>query len=181
MACTLTSGRAEPCKESVGGIDRVYFINFDGEAVGLTDATCTFDTGDSYIGGDKLTAVTPQTAAFEYEIKGGSSFTQNIVSDRNTGTTYFEQTLELTLKQLSAADHKELLLLAKARPQMLIKDNNANFFLAGFEHGMDVTGGTVVTGTEFGDLTGYTLTLTGMERVMAPFYSGTLATDFSVT
>ncbi len=28
MACDLTNGRAEVCKESVGGIQGVYFINF---------------------------------------------------------------------------------------------------------------------------------------------------------
>ena len=182
MACALTAGRTEPCKEQVGGIDRVYFINFDSDGVGVTDATATFDTGDSYVGGDKLTAVTGTPAAFEYEIKGASSFTQNIVSDRNTGTTYFEQTLELTLKQLSAADHKELLLLARARPQIIVKDNNGNYFFCGFEHGMDVTGGTVVTGTEFGDLSGYTITLSGMERAMAPFLgSAPAAVGFTVT
>ena len=169
MACTLTAGRSEPCKEQVGGIDRVYFINFDGDTTGVTSSTATFDTGDDYLAGDALTAVTGTPSAYEYEIKGGSSFTQNIVSDRNTGTTYFEQTLELTLKQLSAADHKELLLLARARPQVIVKDNNGNYFFCGYEHGMDVTGGTVVTGTEMGDLSGYTVTLTGMERAMAPF------------
>jgi hypothetical protein len=70
-------------------------------------------------------------------------------------------------------------LLVAARPQVIVKDNNGNFFLAGYEHGMDVTGGTVVTGTEFGDLTGYTLTLTGMERMMAPFITSGL-TGFTV-
>lgn len=178
MACTLTSGRSEPCKEQVGGIDRVYFINFDGDTTGVTSSTATFDLG-TYIDGDKLTAVTGLPSAYEYEIKGGSSFTQNIVSDRNTGTTYFEQTLELTLKQLSAADHKELLLLVRARPQVIVKDNNGNYFFCGYEHGMDVTGGTVVTGTEMGDLSGYTITLTAMERAMAPFLSNGL-TGFTV-
>jgi hypothetical protein len=34
----------------------------------------------------------------------------------------------------------------------------------GLEHGADVSGGTVVTGAAMGDLSGYTLTLTGMEK-----------------
>lgn len=169
MGCTLTAGRSEPCKEQVGGLDRIYFINFDGESTGLYDAAITWDNTGSYIAGDAIASFTGTPTAYEYEIKGASSFTQNINSDRATGTTFFEQVLEVTLKKLTEEDHKELLLLVKARPQVLIKDNNGNYFLAGFEHGMDVTGGTVVTGTEMGDLSGYTLTLTGMERVMAPF------------
>jgi hypothetical protein len=46
--------------------------------------------------------------AYEYDIKGTSSFTQNIQSSRENGTTAFEQVLELTLHKLSVADHKEL-------------------------------------------------------------------------
>ena len=33
----------------------------------------------------------------------------------------------------------------------------------GAEHDADVSGGTIVTGAAMGDLSGYTLTLTGME------------------
>ena len=40
---------------------------------------------------------------------------------------------------------------------------------------MDVTGGTVVTGGAMGDLSGYTITLTGQEKVPANFLGDTLA------
>jgi len=47
---------------------------------------------------------------------------------------------------------------------------------------MDVTGGTIVTGGAMGDLSGYTLTLTGMEPVPANFIGDTLAgAGFDVT
>jgi hypothetical protein len=38
---------------------------------------------------------------------------------------------------------------------------------------MDVTGGTVVTGGAMGDLSGYTLVLTGMEKAPANFFEAT--------
>ena len=41
---------------------------------------------------------------------------------------------------------------------------------------MEVTGGTIVTGTAMGDMSGYTLTLTGMERTPANFLASDLAT-----
>jgi hypothetical protein len=41
--------------------------------------------------------------------------------------------------------------------------------LAGFNRGLDVTAGTVANGTAMGDLSGYTLTFTGMENVPANF------------
>ena len=46
---------------------------------------------------------------------------------------------------------------------------------------MDVTGGTIVTGGAMGDLSGYTLTLTGQEKVAANFIGDTLvAAGFTV-
>ena len=41
------------------------------------------------------------------------------------------------------------------------------------EHGADVSGGTIVTGTAMSDLSGYTLTLTGMEKAPANFLGDT--------
>jgi hypothetical protein len=163
MSCNLSLYRTEPCKDSVGGLDKVYFVNYG------TMGDVTYDGTDD----DMIEAVAGVAAAdvnaYEYDIKGTSSFTQNIQSSRENGTTAFEQVLELTLHKLSVADHKELKLLSWGRPHVIIKDNNGNYFLAGLEHGMDVSGGTVVTGGAMGDLSGYTLTLTGMEKAPANF------------
>jgi hypothetical protein len=39
---------------------------------------------------------------------------------------------------------------------------------------MSVTGGTIVTGLNMGDLSGYTLSLSGMEKVPANFLDTTI-------
>jgi hypothetical protein len=65
-----------------------------------------------------------------------------------------------------------LALIAVARPHVVVEDNNGNFFLVGTEFGADVNGGTVVSGAAMGDLSGYTLTLQGMEKKPANFLSG---------
>ena len=163
MACDLTLGRIEPCKDSVGGLKNLYFVNYGDLGAITYDATNT----------DVIDAVAGTPDAYKYEIKGASSFTQNIQSSRDTGTTAFEQVIEVTLKKLSIADHKELKILAFGRPHVIIEDNNGNYFLAGLEHGADVTGGTIVTGTAMSDLSGYTLTLTGMEKAPANFLGDT--------
>ena len=165
MACDLSSGRLEVCKDSVGGLKAVYFVNY-GDATGYTYDGTNTDVIDSVAG-------TP--TAYKYDLKGASTFTQNINSSRENGTTFYEQVLELTFKKLTIKDHKELKLMAYGRPQVIVEDNNGNFFYAGLEHGMDVTGGTIVTGGAMGDLSGYTLTLTGMEKVPANFLGDTLA------
>ena len=171
MACDLAIGRVEPCKDSVGGLKNLYFVNY-GDLGAITYDVTNSDVIDSVAG-------TPD--AYKYEIKGASSFTQNIQSSRDTGTTAFEQVVEVTLKKLTIADHKELKILAFGRPHVIVEDYNGNYFLAGLEHGMDVTGGTIVTGGAMNELSGYTLTLTGMERVPANFLGDTpTAVGFTV-
>jgi hypothetical protein len=167
MACDISLGRLEPCKDSNGGLKAVYFVNW-GEVTGVT-----YGEGDQT---DAIDEVTGSPDAYRYELKGTSSFTQTITSSRENGTTFFQQELALTLKKLSIVDHKQIKLLSYGRPQVIVEDNNSNFFYCGLEHGMDVTGGTIVTGAAMGDLSGYTLTLTGMEPVPANFLLSDLAT-----
>jgi hypothetical protein len=160
MACDLTRGRKEPCKDSVGGIKAVYFIDYG-------DITIAYDSTDTDVVED-LGAVT----AYKYETKGNSSFEQTITSSRENGTTFFDQTLNLTLKKLTVQDHKELKLLSYGRPHVVVQDYNGNAFLMGAEHGSEVTGGTIVTGAAMGDLSGYTLTLNAQEQLPANFLEG---------
>lgn len=165
MACDISLGRLEPCKDAVGGLNAVYFVNF-GDATGYTYNGTNTDVIDEVAG-------TP--TAYKYDLKGGSSYTETITSSRENGTTFFEQKLSLTLKKLTITQHKQIKLLSYGRPQVIVEDNNGNLFYCGLEHGMDVTGGTIVTGAAMGDLNGYTLELTGMERVPANFIGDTLA------
>ena len=156
MACQLSRGRKEGCKTSVGGLKSVYFTDFG-------------DLGIVTKVDDEVTDLSGTFVAYKYDLKGGSSFEQAITSSRENGTTYFEQTLNLTLKKLSKEDNKEIKLLAYGRPHVAVEDYNGNVFLMGLEHGAEVTGGTIVTGAAMADLSGYTLTLVGQEVAAANF------------
>ena len=171
MACDLTLGRKEPCKDVVGGLKNVYFVDFgDLGTVTLTNDEITNITGLNQDG---------NLTAFKYELKGNSSFEQAITSSRENGTTFFEQTLTLTLKKLTKEDNKELKLLAYGRPHVAVEDYNGNVFMMGLEHGAEVTGGTVSTGAAMGDLSGYTLTMVASEILPANFMdSDTKDVDF---
>ena len=157
MSCDISRGRLEPCKDSVGGLNAVYFINKGGITAGydVTDTDVIDDLG------------TP--TAYKFDIKGGSTYTENITSSRENGTTTFEQVLELQLTKLTKEDHKTVKLLAYGSPHVLIEDNNGNVFVAGLEHGLDVSGGTIVSGAAMGDMSGYPLTFSGMEKAPANF------------
>lgn len=164
MACDLTLGRKEPCKDVVGGLRAVYFTDFgDYGTVTQTD--------------DEITDMDGTFTAFKYELKGNSSFEQAITSSRENGTTFFEQTLNLTLKKLSKEDNKELKLLAFGRPHVAVEDYNGNVFVMGLEHGAEVTGGSISTGAAMGDLSGYTLTLAASELKPANFVDSPTAAD----
>jgi hypothetical protein len=167
MSCTISDGRQEPCKDVVGGIKNVYMLTYKDLAAVPAIETRT---------GEEITDFGADDDWYKYEVKGASSFTQNITSNRENGTTFFEQVVELTFKKLTYQDHDRIYRIAAGRPHVVVEDYNGNYFLVGEEHGCDATGGTVVTGAAMGDLTGYTLTLTGMERRPANFLSGSAIT-----
>ena len=51
------------------------------------------------------------------------------------------------------------------------------FFLVGLENGAEVNGGTVVSGAAMGDMSGFTLTMEGMEKYPPYFVTSTVVTD----
>lgn len=163
MACDLTGGRLRPCKDAVGGIKKVHFVDFG-------------DLGTLTVGSnDEITDMSGTFNYYTYDVKGNSSLETNITSSMENGTTFFEQVVNITLFKLTKEDNKELKLMAYGRPHVIVQTFDDKFLLVGAENGADVTGGTAVTGTAMGDLNGYTLTLTANEIRMPSFVDG--ATD----
>jgi len=174
MACLLANGRAEVCKDVVGGLKNIYFVNY-----GIDAADITYDATDT----DMIDAITGITSLYKFELKGTNSFEQTITSSRENGTTFVEQTLAIQLKKQDAATTKNVKLLAYGRPHIVVENNAGQYFLAGLERGMDVTTGTVSNGTALGDFNGYSLTFVGQEKIPANFLDctseATLATLFA--
>ena len=73
MACDLTRGRKLPCKDVIGGIVRVYFIDFgDLGTVTKTD--------------DEITGLAGTFNAYQYDLKGTNSLETAITSSLPTST-----------------------------------------------------------------------------------------------
>ena len=159
MACNLSAGRNEVCKESIGGIQGVYFINFTTGSFGK-DAN------------GLLTSVPSGSTLYYYQLKGTSAYTETVTTSRENGTTFFSQALTLNLKKLTNEMTTQLKLMAYGRPQILVWTNNGDTLLVGEHLGADLTGGTIQTGGALGDLYGYSATFTGMEQLPAVFVSG---------
>ena len=155
MACSLTTGRKVPCKSAFGGIKTVYMADFP--------VVATIDADES------VSAFTGSIDWFEFDLKGTSSLETTITSSRDNGTTFYTQTLNMTLTYLDNLTKNELQLIAVARPVVAVEDYYGNVFLCGYENGMEVTGGTIVTGAAAGDLSGFTLVLEGLEET-APYF-----------
>jgi len=168
MACNITAGRLEGCKDSVGGLNAIYFIQF-GAAEGFTavDETITATGAAS-------------TTAFKYDLRGTSTFDQSLTSSRENGSTFAEQTLTVSLKKQDATTHKEVKLLAYSRPHVIIEDNNGDHWIMGEEFGSEMSA-TTSTGAAMGDKSGYELSFVATEKGFAKKYVGTFATDFAVT
>jgi hypothetical protein len=164
LNCQLTAGRNEVCKESVGGLQGVYFINF---------TTGSFTKN----GNGELTAVPSGSFLYYYELKGNSSYTETVNTSRDNGTTFFSQELLLNLKKLTNEMTTQLKLMAYGRPQIIVWTMNGEALLVGEKEGADVTAGTIQTGAAMGDLYGYSVTFTGMEKLPAVFLSGSTTTS----
>jgi len=159
MACGLSAGYALPCKDKVGGIYKVWFANYD-DATTNAGVTLT---------GNTVSAISASLDVYEFVVKGSNNLETTVNSSRENGTTYYEQVLSLTLTDLTQDYGAALQDLAKSLMVAFVQDNNGQTWCIGYQHGLDLTAGTAVTGTAMGDLYGYTITLTGQESI-APAY-----------
>ena len=165
MPCAVSKGRSLPCKAAFGGIKTAYFFDLGGLG------TVTYGTGDD---AGKITSITGTPTVYPYEVKNTSSLETTINSSRETGTTFYEQTLSLTFTYLDVQTQEQIKLLAWGRNSVGVLDYYDNIVICGLEHGMEMTAGTIGTGTQPGDLSGFTLTFTGQEEDPATFITSSL-------
>jgi len=165
MACDITSGRAKVCKDSIGGNSKLYMFNYLEDAFTIT--------------GGLATAINPSlTEVFEYELEGdGNTLVQNMVSERQNGTTINTQTLTVVLKQMDAVTSAEMNIVAKGYPMAVVKDRNGKYHAIGLQDGIDFTVDAVTGGAKT-DLNGYTLTGVATTGSIAPILDSATITAF---
>lgn len=165
MACDIILGRAKVCKDSIGGNSKLYMFNYLEDAFTIT--------------GGLATAINPSlTEVFEYELEGdGNTLVQNMVSDRQNGTTVNTQTLTVILKQMEAVTSAEMNIVAKGYPMAVVKDRNGKYHAIGLQDGIDFTVDAVTGGAKT-DLNGYTLTGVATTGSLAPILDPATITAF---
>jgi hypothetical protein len=174
MACDVTRGRLEPCRDTIGGIRNVYFIDYND-----ANKLIAFDSSDTEV--IEFFADTGDTVdGYKYELtRSNSSYEGTIVASKENGTVFYQQTLNLTLHDMTKEDQAELENLSKSRLIILFEDYNSNIVAIGEEYGAYLSAGTSATGAAMGDMNGYTLTFLAEERSPARFVKFT--TDIATT
>ena len=169
MACDISNGRIEQCKDSVSGLKSIFIINYDklnSDSVTYLTATGSEDVIEAWTPIDDATPLN----LYKFELKSTTnSFTTAIESSRDNGTTFFSQTLVAALKRQDAATTKNVKLLAYGRPRIVVRTMTDQFFLMGLDQGADVSAGEISSGAALGDFNGYSLTFLAQEEMPANF------------
>lgn len=151
MACNLTQGFTLDCKDSVGGIKSIHVIDWA-------------SSGFTVAGGEVTASTVASGDVYTYELpKGVGSMTTTTNVSTENGTVFNQTDVVARLRKLSTSKRNELKLLAQNRVFCIVKDNNDNYWLCGYEYGCDITAMTAESGTAMGDVQGYNFTLSAIE------------------
>lgn len=159
MACSLSlTGRQYPCAKAVGGLKKIFFAAF---VEGGLSVSAGAVSGGTWYG---------------YDLRGASSVETAINGSRENNSIFYTQTVNIQLPLLDSATQDEIKLLAAARPHIVVEDYNGQQMVIGLEHGADLTGGSLATGANLGDYSGFTLTFEALEKE-PPAFITTAVTD----
>lgn len=165
MACDITAGRLKSCKNSLGGMSKLYLFNFLEDPFTVTNGVAT--------------AINPLlTTVYEYELEGdGNNVSESLVPDRNTGTSVNTQTTTVVLKKIDATTSAQMNIIVHGYPMAVVKDRNGIFHAVGIDDGIDFT---VVqsTGGAKTELNGYTLTGVSTTGELSPKLDEATVTAF---
>jgi hypothetical protein len=162
MSCLITKGKNLGCKDQRGGIKAIFFANFG--RYGFT------------IANHVVTSLGTLDEVFKYEVKATTNaLTETGTSSEDNGTFVNAQSLAVTLPKLSADLQAQIQFICAGRPFVFVEDYNGNIMLVGAENGT-MSNCTKVTGGAAADLSGYTLTVAGEEKLLSPMLDNTTKT-----
>ena len=173
MACDISKGRLEACKESVGGIKNLYIANYSSAMyAGMADSASVAPTAAAFNG--QVDTLTAGVHVYKFEVRGdNNTFEETNENSRDNGTSFFMQSGSFVIKAQNAETMMQLKLLSYGRPHIIIEDFNGKFRIAGAQNGVEVSVNTS-TGGAMGDLYGYTISFEGKEVLPALFVLNTL-------
>ena len=150
--CELTIGFDLECKDAIGGIKQIV----------LTEWNSTVEfifTGATEVVEEIVNVADNELFTYQLPTQTGS-FEETINFNRDAGTIFYTQTVNVMLNKLSAPKRLELQGVATTRVIVFVNDTNDNWWAVGYEFGADLSTATAGTGTVLGDMNGFTLAFT---------------------
>jgi len=170
MACNITAARGIDCRDAIGGLKAIFFCSsYCSDIVASATVTASSYTITT-AGFANWDIVDTTVTVFKYDLVTDlSTFKSGVEADKATGSVLWNQTLDVVLHKVVAADLFQLGLISKNRAQIFVQDSNDNVYLMGATDGCYLTGGdSIATGTSRSDMNGLTLSFTAKEQ--APLY-----------
>ena len=164
MACILNNGYALSCRDNIGGIQRAYIRNWSASTVYTANSGGTI-TGGTNTGASWYTfEVRPETGMFDPG-QGNHSL--------ENGTNFWAQQLDLVMHKYQASIRTLLYALAQTEMEIIVLDQNNNYYLMGEQNGANLTASKASVGSKYGDMNGVTLTMIAKEPQAAALVSST--------
>lgn len=170
MACAIVSGYTIDCRESVGGIEAVFFAEF-GNITTIVDASGVV-TGITKAAGKKF-------YKFEIPTKSSATASSNPVGSIENGTLFFEQSLDFPINKRDATTRNIVTTLAKNKLIAVTLGKDGTYRMYGKQFGMYLGGSTGTSGAAAGDAQGYMLKFEAVER--EDFFEVTNALGLALT
>ncbi len=146
----LISGRKEPCKDNLGGIKKIYLIDYVNYPNHLM-------TGYK----NMLLTSFPTSLIFDYE---GTSKNAN----ENLNGDAYSQNISFKMSKQDIVTNQNVMLLFKKRVRAITVDWKGKIKIYGLHNGLDVSV-NITTGNSRNSFGGYKLLLEGKEQYQAPF------------
>lgn len=161
MSCSLTTGFAVGCDDSVGGVRRFLIGGMPSDFAATQNASGMATA----ISGTGLTYYAYETTNAQGAV---STFNDNAVVNSQNGTSFFDQTATYVLNKMEQVKRNEVKMIARAKMTVIVEDNNGKYWLMGQQNGVRLVSSESGTGAALGDRNGYSLSFQGQEFDNAP-------------
>ena len=169
--CALTQDYNLDCRDSFGGLNTVYLIEF----AGATPAAAVLGVIPS------ITNLTGQKWRKYALIAHTGEADEVFTPSRENGTVNSKQHVKFPINKMTVSVRNEILLLAQNRLLMIIVDENGGAWLYGKDYGMMLGATGAKTGKTLGDRNGYDLSFEGDEKYLAQSVATTVLATLQVT
>lgn len=158
------------CKDNMGGIKAVYIALTSDVSLPYKNYTTT---------DEMITDMKGEQDSFtKYEFRkqtGGMTSTMTV--DDTVGTQYWTTEVTLQFSKMETSKSLEINALCIADTYVIVQDSNNKFWFLGWDNPVSATAATAQAGTAYGDLNGYTITLSDMSKQLPYEVSPELMAD----